>query len=134
MTLPTIGIGTTVVKYMRIYADDAGESHFGEVEFELTPANFAPPAPPLLVSAVAPATGFAVVRFPVGWIGEWHPTPRRQIFFWLAGEIEGETSDGERQRAGPGSATLLEDTAGRGHRSWVVGDVDVLAAVVQLPD
>jgi hypothetical protein len=28
---------------------------------------------------------------------------------------------------------LVEDTTGKGHRSWVVGDADVLAVVVQLP-
>ena len=33
-----------------------------------------------------------------------------------------------------GSAVLLEDTAGKGHRSRVIGDEDVLAIVVQLPD
>ena len=43
-------------------------------------------------------------------------------------------SDGERRRYVPGSAALVEDTTGTGHRSWVVGDTDVLAAVVQLPD
>jgi hypothetical protein len=119
---------------MRIFADNAGETHFDELEFELTPTDFAPPAPPLHLSPIMPATGFAFVRLPAGWIGDWHSTPRRQIFFWLAGEIEGEVSDGERRRAGRGEATLLEDTSGHGHRSWVVGDEDVLAAVVQLPD
>lgn len=122
------------MRCMRIYADTSGESHFSEVEFELMPTEFAPPAPPLYLSSIMPATGFALVRFPTGWIGDWHPAPRRQIFFWLAGEIEGETSDGERRRASAGSASLLEDTTGRGHRSWVVSDTDVLAAVVQLPD
>jgi hypothetical protein len=119
---------------MRIFADSDGETHFDEVEFELTPTDFAPPASPLHVSPIMPATGYALVRFPVGWVGDWHPTPRRQIFFWLAGQIEGEVSDGERRLAVAGEASLLEDTTGRGHRSWVVGDDDVLAAVVQLPE
>ncbi len=120
--------------YVRVYADAAGESHFEDVEVELTSRDFAPPAPPLYLSEVVPATGFAFVRLPAGWYGDWHPTPRRQIFFYLAGEVEGETSDGERRRFGPGSATLVEDTTGKGHRSWVVGDSEVLAAVAQLPD
>jgi hypothetical protein len=81
-----------------------------------------------------PATGFAFARFPAGWVGDWHPTPRRQIFVFLAGDLEGETSDGVRRRYGPGTAVLLEDTTGTGHRARVVGDSDVLAAVVQLPD
>jgi hypothetical protein len=120
--------------YIRVYADETGESHYEDIEVELTPRDFAPPAPPLHLSPMVPATGFAFVRFPGGWVGDWHPTPQRQIYFLLAGEIEGEMSDGERRRHGPGSAVLLEDTTGKGHRSRVVGDGDVLTAVVQLPD
>jgi hypothetical protein len=122
------------MKVLRVYADETGESHYEEMEVELAPRNFAPPAPPLHLSPMLPATGTAFVRFPVGWDGGWHPTPRKQFFFFLTGEFQGETSDGERRSHGPGSAVLVEDTAGKGHRSWVVGDRDVLAAVVQLPD
>ena len=53
---------------------------------------------------------------------------------YLAGEVEAEVSDGETRRIGPGSITLLEDTWGKGHRSRVVGDDEVLLAVVQLED
>jgi quercetin dioxygenase-like cupin family protein len=122
------------MKYIRVYADETGESHYEDVEVELTPRDFSPPAPPLHLSPMTPATGVAFVRFPAGWVGDWHPTPRRQIFFVLAGEVEGETSDGARRRHGPGSAVQLEDTTGKGHRSWVVGDRDMLAAVVQFAD
>jgi hypothetical protein len=122
------------MKYPRYYADETGKSHTKDVEVELTPRDFAPPAPPLHLSPMTPATGVAFVRFPAGWDGDWHPTPRRQLFFFLEGELEGETSDGERRRYGPGSAVLLEDTIGKGHRARVVGSDDVLAAVVQLPD
>ena len=120
--------------YSRYYADEIGETHIEDVTVELTPRDFAPPAPPLHLSPITPATGYALVRFPAGWDGDWHPTPRRQIFFYQEGELEGETSDGDRRRHGPGSATLLEDTTGRGHRARVTSDSDVLAVVVQLPD
>ncbi len=122
------------MKYIRVYADENGESHYEDVEVELAARDFAPPAPPLHLSPMIPATGVAFVRFPPGWDGDWHPTPRRQFFFFLAGELAGETSDGDRRRLGPGSVVLLEDTTGRGHRSWVVGDGEVLATVVQLED
>ena len=39
------------MKYTRIYADEAGESHFEDVEIKLTQVNFAPPAPPLNLSS-----------------------------------------------------------------------------------
>ena len=122
------------MKYTRYYADETGASRTEDINVELLPRDFAPPSPPLHLSPVVPATGFAFVRFPAGWVGGWHPTPRRQIFFFLAGELEGETSDGARRRYCPGSAVLLEDTTGTGHRARVVGDTDVLAAVVQLLD
>ena len=120
--------------YTRYYADETGASRTEDIDVELLPRDFAPPAPPLCLSSAAPATGFAFARFPAGWVGDWHPTPRRQIFVFLAGELEGETSDGARRRYGPGTAALLEDTTGTGHRARVMGNTDVLAAVVQLPD
>lgn len=126
--------GRAAVRYVRVYADNAGESHYQDVDVGLASRDFAPPAPPLFVSPVGPATGVTFVRFPAGWDGDWHPTPRRQFVMFLTGMFEGETSDGERRCFGPGSVVLLEDTTGRGHRSRVVGDVDVRAAVVQLPD
>lgn len=122
------------MKYIRVYADENGESHYEDVEVELTARDFAPPAPPLQLSPMTPATGVAFVRFPAGWDGDWHPTPRRQFFFFLSGEFAGETSDGDHRSHGPESAVLLEDTTGRGHRAWVVGDGEVLATVVQLAD
>ncbi len=43
------------MKYVRVYADATGESHFQDLEMALTPVDFAPPAPPINVSAFAPA-------------------------------------------------------------------------------
>ena len=122
------------MKYTRIYADTKGETHFIDVEIELESVDFAPPAPHLNLSSYNPATRYAFCVFPSGWFGDWHPTPQRQIFFILSGEGELRVSDGEVMRIGPGSIILVEDTAGKGHVSRVVGSADLLAAVVQLPD
>jgi hypothetical protein len=122
------------MKYVRLHADLDGVSHFDEVDVLMCLADFAPPAPPLHVSEVAAATGTGFISFPVGWIGDWHPAPRRQLMLFLAGVIEAETGDGEVRRFGPGSAVLVEDTTGQGHCSRVVGDADVVAAVVYLPE
>ncbi len=55
--------------YWRIYADEAGECHAEEVEAELVLRDFAPPAPPMYLSELLPATGIAFVRFPAGsWV------------------------------------------------------------------
>ena len=122
------------MNYVRIHADDAGGTHYQDVEVELMSRDFAPPAPPLFVGQVTPASGFTFVRFPAGWEGDWHPTPRRQFFIFLAGTLESETSDGERRSHHPGDVVLVEDTGGKGHRSRVVGHEDVFAAVAQLPN
>lgn len=121
-------------KYSRVFADADGDSHFEDIEIDFASVNFAPPAPPFDVSPFNPATRYGFVKSPAGWIGDWHPTPKKQIFFYLSGEIEAEVSDGEIRRFGPGSITLVEDTAGKGHKSRVIGDSEVLLAVVQLED
>ena len=120
-------------QYVRLYADADGESHFLDEEMELRSVNFAPPAPPLNVSAYTPTKQFALLSGPRGWVGDWHPTPTRQFMIWLSGEADIEVSDGEVRRFKPGSILLLEDTAGKGHVSRVVGG-DVTVAVVQLAD
>jgi hypothetical protein len=120
------------VKYTRIYADSEGESHMESVEVPMETVDFAPPAPPLDLSAFMDASRVGFLSGPVGWEGEWHPAPARQLMFYLKGRIEGEMSDGTRRVFGPGDVVLLEDTRGKGHRSRVVGDEPTLLAVVQL--
>jgi len=122
------------MKYVKIFADDIGESHFIDVEIELEPVEFAPPAPPINLSSFNPATQYAFCVFPSGWFGDWLPTPRRQILFFLSGEMEVQVSDGEVRRFSAGSIVLVEDTTGKGHVSRVVSSTDVVTVVVQLPD
>jgi hypothetical protein len=120
------------MKIQHVFSDAEGESHFEEIDVEMTPVEFAPPAPPLDLSEFRTAKKVAIGRARPGWRGDWHPAPARQLHFYLAGRIEGETSDGTRRTIGPGTVVLVEDTTGKGHRSWVVGDEEVVIGVVQL--
>ena len=120
------------VKYAHVYTDSEGESHVEDLEIDLTEANYAPPAPAAWASAFFPATEYHFLSVPPGWYGDWHPVPRRQLFFYLRGESEVELGDGTRRRLVPRDVALFEDTQGKGHRSWVVGDEDVMAVVVVL--
>lgn len=123
------------MKYMRVYSDASGESHIEAVAVAFQEVNFSPPTPPAGLSTFLPATQWAFFTLPPGWYGDWHPTPRRQIFFYFSGEVEIEVSDGAIYRFGPGEMALLfEDTAGKGHRSRVIGAEPLRLAVVQLPD
>jgi len=122
------------MKYTRVYADSNGMSHFEDREVEFAEVDFAPPAPFLFLSAFHKASRYAFFRAPAGWFGDWHPTPHKQVFFFLSGEIEVEVSDGEVRLFRPGSVVQVEDTGVKGHITRVIGDEDVLAAVVQLQE
>lgn len=121
-------------KYTRVYTDEIGETHFEDVEIDLVSVDFAPPAPALNLSVFTETKNFGFVNAPPSWYGDWHPTPKRQVFVYISGKIEARVSDGEVRVFGPGSVTLLEDTTGKGHTSRVVGDEEVLCAVIQLED
>ncbi len=119
------------MKYVRLYEDETGESHFEDAEEELSLANFAPPAPPVFVSEPREATRLLFIRLPRGWVGGWHPAPKRQAFFCLSGKMEIKVSDGETRAFSAGDAILAEDTSGKGHEIKVIGEEEFQAAVVQ---
>ena len=122
------------IEYVQIYSDTDGESHFREVTATLAAMNFAPPAPPLIVSAPIPADQFVFIILPAGWYGDWHPAPRRQYWVQISGQVDVEVSDGESRRFNPGDIGLLEDVTGKGHATRAIGLDDVHGMFVQLPD
>ena len=121
-----------MITYARLYADEFGESHFEDIEMALTLTDYAPPAPPLSLSAFLSASQVRFMNAPGGWASDWHPSSARNLFFVISGEWEVTASDGETRRLGIGSVLLVEDTHGRGHSSRVVSKADSLAAIVQL--
>ena len=123
---------SNTLTYLRLYSDDAGISHFAPVAIEVMQHDFAPPAAPFGVSALQPASRHGFLSLPSGWIGELHPSPIRMWIVVTAGEMEFEAGDGAKYRLVPGSALLLEDTAGMGHRSHVIGDQAAVLSVVHV--
>ena len=122
-------------RYIRLYADEHGESHFADVEVGLEPGDFAPPAPPLHVAPLSPTMRCGFVCAPVDWDGSIpHPSPLRQLMCTLRGDYEVTASDGSVRRFPAGSLLLLEDTTGTGHRTRVVGNEDVLLVAVALAE
>jgi len=118
--------------YVRVYSDAEGESHFEDAQLPFTLADFAPPAPPISVSEAMAADEVAVISSPAGWHGDWHPAPRRQLMFMLAGELEVRVSDGQVRQFKAGDVFPVEDTTGKGHVSTVVSDVRCFIANVPL--
>jgi hypothetical protein len=74
---------------------------------------------------------------PVGWIGEWHPSPSLQWVVPLSGRWFIETQDGIRVEMGPGDihwgADIIRGAVpGQvGHRSGQLGDVPCVQLMVQ---
>jgi hypothetical protein len=110
-----------------------GLSRFADLHVPLSPGGFAPPAPPMPVSEVEPATGLLYLVLPAGWGGAQHPSPRRQVAFCLSGRLRVEAGDGEVREFGAGAIWRMEDVSGSGHTTTVIGSEDVRLAIVQLP-
>jgi hypothetical protein len=119
------------VRCTRLFADDKGESHFEEIELNMTSVQYAPPAPALDLSEPTEARQFFWLRFPKDWHDEAHPSPRRQLFVVLEGEVEGLASTGEKRIFRKGDRLLMEDTHGKGHGTRPVNG-EALAVVIAL--
>jgi hypothetical protein len=121
--------------YLHIWTDADGESHISEIgaEFE-TRLGYALGVPPVGVSPETAAGRAYFLRLPSGWVGDFHPAPARQYVIQAQGQLEVSASDGTTVTTGPGTVWLVEDMAGKGHRTTVVSDEDSIALVVTLPD
>jgi hypothetical protein len=122
------------MKYMRSYAGADGETHFDDLETELSPLEFIPGMPLMDVSAATPTKAAVFARLQAGWYGDYHPTPRRQLVFTIAGEAEVTVSDGEMRRMTRGTVWLTDDTKGKGHLTRVTDAEDWLIALVWLAE
>ena len=83
------------IEYLRIFSDDAGCSHIETKSINLEAQDYAPPAPSLYTSSLEPADKSLFIELPIGWFGEWHPTPVRQWLILMTGECVFETGDVE---------------------------------------
>jgi hypothetical protein len=122
------------LRYVRVHDGTDGDTHFEDVQVELEPAPFAPPAPPIAVSDSLSAAAVVFYGVPEAWFGDFHPAPHRQFCVICEGQLEVETTDGEVRRFSPGELLLLEDLGGRGHSSRAVGSGQLAGVFVQLPD
>lgn len=98
-----------------LYVDEAGQSHFRDLEIALEVAT-----PGGRQSKTLPATGIIFRAAPPDYALDWHPAPRRQYIINLDAGVELTASDGERRVIGAGEVILVEDTSGKGHLSKAV--------------
>ncbi len=116
------------VTLLRVFTDAEGKTHFGETRVKTSLTSFAPPAPPMYVSEPVEAKRTVFMVLPVGWYGEPHPAPRRQL---MSGTVEVTVSDGEKQVSKSGDISLFEDTSGEGHATKNVGKEPAVVIVTQ---
>lgn len=116
----------------RLTENAAGESSFNYSEIVRTLNKFAPPAVPFYTSAIEKAAGYTAIRIPVGWVGELHRSPYRQMLFCWAGALKVTATDGSVRTVKAGDAWLMADSHGKGHRSEVVSDVPFDAVIIIL--
>lgn len=120
------------MQFHHLSAAPSGDSVWSDRTVTLTERSFAPPAQAIEVSDPEPATRVMFLRLRAGWDEPVHPSPIRQKLVVLAGTVRVTASDGAARDLGPGAVWHMEDKAGRGHHTRVIGDADFEALVIQL--
>jgi len=126
--------GRDAMPFLHLIEDADGVSRFIDAAAPLTADAFAPPAPPMPVSATEAATGLLYLILPAGWGGAQHRSPRRQVAFCLSGRLRVVAGDGDAREFGAGAIWRMEDVSGTGHTTTVIGDQDARLAIVQLQE
>jgi len=95
--------------HYRVFVDDDGRTQFEPLDLAAA-------------SAASISTRCLFATRPPGAVQDWHNADSPMFVITLSGEMEVEIEGGRRQRFGPGSVRLAEDTIGTGHVSRVLGD------------
>ena len=96
----------------RLYADENGDSCFEDISKPLTAAGD--------IGALSEPEAVESIIFRKvlpSYDYDFHCAPARQYLILLDGQIEIETSRGEKRTFGTGDVLRLEDTTGKGHRT-----------------
>jgi hypothetical protein len=123
------------VRYLRIWTDASGETHLDEVTPDFQQVEgYALDVPVVGLSRSTRAGETHFLMLPRGWAGDFHPAPARQYLAQLSGSLRVTMSDGTAVETGAGTVWLIEDVDGRGHRTEVIGDEDVVLFVATAPE
>lgn len=98
------------MKIVKLYTGDDNRSYFMEMDsgevIEHPLGRYSKPFP---------ATGFMFREFDKGKSFSWHNAPQPQYIIYLEGEVEVETSGGEKRVFKPGDILFATDLTGKGH-------------------
>lgn len=97
---------------VRVYCDEKGDSHFEDVSIKLHDSGL---IGKLSAKVKTKDLVFREVEPTYDW--DYHCAPKRQYIILLDGEIEIETSLGDKRTFKGGDILLMEDTKGKGHKT-----------------
>ncbi|MFN3405665.1 MAG: hypothetical protein ACK40G_16320 [Cytophagaceae bacterium] len=97
---------------VKVYSDREGHSHFEDVTVPLKESGAIG-----YLSEKFDADGIIFRLVEPTYDYDFHNTPQKQYIILLDGEIEIETSLGDKRIFKAGDVLLMEDTEGRGHRT-----------------
>jgi quercetin dioxygenase-like cupin family protein len=114
------------MKFPRMYADEAGETHIGVRDVPRHDAALGPPPNPVgrMTDPIA-VSSMVTFAAPAGTGATWHPAPQPYIGIVLSGEAEVVASDGTTVRLGPGGLIFFDDVTGKGHITRAITDLHV---------
>ena len=126
-----VRMGFDKMKFLRLFSDDDGESHWEDVEVTLDERSFAPPAQNIEVSDPEPVKQTMFLRLRSGWNEPIHPTPVAQKLICLSGTVRVTASDGDFRDIGPGDVWHMEDRHGKGHHTKVISKENFESVIIQ---
>ena len=100
---------------VRVFAGDDGESHFEDVDIEVSPQGGIG-----RLSKLISGPGVVFREVDGDYDLDFHQAPRRQFVVNLRGGVDITVGSGETRRLQSGDILLAEDTSGRGHKSRAV--------------
>ena len=103
------------MKIIRVFADDDGESHFEDVDIEVSSEGGIG-----RLSSLIPGPGVMFREVDGTYDLDFHTAPRRQFVVNLRGSVDITVGSGETRRLESGDILLAEDTTGHGHKSRAV--------------
>ncbi|ANE51542.1 hypothetical protein [Flavisolibacter tropicus] len=112
----------------RVYSDAAGDSHFEDVIVPLAEAGSIG-----RLSEAIPAKSVIFREVEPSYDWNFHAAPEKQYIILLDGEIEIETSLGDKRIFKAGEVLLMEDTTGKGHKTRNVQPVKRKSIFITLP-
>ena len=105
-----------MIRCVRIWTGDDGNSHFEEGAIDLEPGQRGDDS-----SGRMATTTISFQETASGGAFAWHTAPVRQLVITLSGTLDFQTREGEHFLIHPGDILFAEDTAGSGH-SWRLTD------------